>query len=212
MNADREKDQNKNKDKNKGKKKNVARTVENLVKDIVESLGFGLWNVEYYKDAIEWILEITIERMDGSPVSIDDCEKVHRAVDPVIDEADPIDNSYSLQISSPGLNRELKKDFHFERYINRKVTVKLFAKHELIREKSFRGILLESNGDILKFEADLNDDGAEQIKQKHQKSQKKQENQKEQTEQPAQSCNIALQKKEIAHIYAYDDIDIYIKS
>jgi ribosome maturation factor RimP len=167
----------------KPKKKNIVQAATELFGDTVENLGYELWNIEYYKEPTEWILEVTIEKDGG--VSIDDCEKVHRAIEPIIDEADPIENSYSLQVSSPGLNKKKKKDFHIDRYVNREVTVRLFAKHELIKEKAFRGVLLEHDGENIKIEANLTGG----------------KNDERQTE------VITFTRKEIAHIYAYDEIN-----
>lgn len=170
--------------KERPKKKNIVQIATELFEDTINNLGYELWNIEYYKDPTEWILEVTIEINEDRGISIDDCEKVHRAIDPIIDEADPIENSYSLEVSSPGLNRELKKDFHFDRYINHDVTVKLFAKHEMIKDKTFRGILVEYSHDDgsmkIAVPVDNADDGNTAI--------------------------ISFTKKEIAHIYVYDEI------
>ena len=74
------------------------------------------------KDGPYWYLRITIDREEG--VDIDDCEKVHRTIDPLIDEADPIEDPYYLEVSSPGLERELKEPWHYEKYLGRAVTAK----------------------------------------------------------------------------------------
>jgi len=161
-------------------KKLIEQTVRNLVETEITNLGYEIWDIEYYNDKIEWLLEITIDTPSGI-ISIEDCEKVTRAVNPIIDEADPIENSYSLAVSSPGLGRELKNEFHLNKYINKEVTVKLFAKNELIGDKSFNAVLKSfSSDDQKKFEF-------ETITEK---------------------TPISLVKKEIAHIYAYDEINI----
>ena len=180
------KDNEKGINKEKKKKKNVVQIAEELFGETVKNLGYELWDIEYYKEPTEWILEVTIETDKDGGISIDDCEKVHRAIGPIIDEADPIENSYSLLVSSPGLDRELKKDFHFMRYINHEVTVKLFAKHEVIQAKNFRGTLTEYDGTqgnvkIAIASGDENDKDKKEI--------------------------IYLTKKEIAHIYVYDEIN-----
>jgi len=159
-------------------KTQIEKTVRNLVEGEIINLGYELWDIEYYNDKIEWLLEITIDKPPGasiSSISIEDCEKVTHAVNPIIDAADPIENSYSLAVSSPGLNRELKNDFHLSKYINKEVTVKLFAKNEEIGDKSFNAILKEFSNENFKFDF--------------------------------QNQTITLTKKEIAHIYAYDEID-----
>ena len=179
---------NKNKKNNKDKpkastqsKKQIEQTVRNLVETEIINLGYEVWDIEYYNDKIEWLLEITIENPSGIPISIQDCEKVTHAVNPIIDEADPIETAYSLAVSSPGLNRELKNDFHLNRYINKEVTVKLFTKNEITGDKIFNAVLKEFSKEKFIFEriSDNPDDNT-----------------------------LTLEKKEIAHIYAYDEIDI----
>ena len=84
-------------------KKNVAGTVAELIADTVRENGCELWDVEYVKEGADWHLRVTIDREGG--VGIDDCERVHRAIDPLLDEADPIEGSYYLEVSSPGIPR-----------------------------------------------------------------------------------------------------------
>ena len=174
-------------------KKQIEQVVRNLVETEITNLGYEIWDIEYYNDKIEWLLEITIENPSGQPISINDCEKVTRAINPIIDEADPIENSYSLAVASPGLNRELKNDTHLNKYINKEITVKLFSKHETIGDKTFNAILLEFSKEQYKFELVGHDAlGVPPAA-------------------PAKSSEkniITLTKKEIAHIYAYDEIDI----
>ena len=167
-------------------KRQIEQTVRNLVETEIINLGYEIWDIEYYNDKIEWLLEITIENPSGLSISINDCEKVTHAVNPLLDAADPIENSYSLIVASPGLNRELKNDFHLNKYIDKEVTVKLFAKNETVGDKSFNAILKEFSKENYKFEIAGHDDpGA-----------------------PTENKIIILAKKEIAHIYVYDEIDI----
>ena len=168
----------------KGKKKNIVQIATELFEATIKNLGYELWNIEYYKEPTEWILEVTIDTDKEGGISIDDCEKVHRVIGPIIDEADPIEAGYSLVVSSPGLERELKKEAHFIKYINHEVTVKLFTKHELIKDKSFRGVLSEYNGDNIKIAVPSNDADDEQNEQ----------------------LDISFTRKEIAHIYLYEEI------
>jgi len=164
-------------------KKQIEQIVRNLVENVISSLGYELWNIEYYNDGIEWLLEITIDNLSGVPVSIDDCEKVTHAVNPIIDEADPIENSYSLAVSSPGLNRELKNASHFGKYMDKEVSVKLFAKNETVGGKIFNAVLKEISD---KDNADNQNYKFELIPDKNM---------------------IIFTKKEIAHIYARDFYD-----
>jgi len=106
-------------------KKNVAATVTELVSDTVKANGCELWDVEYVKEGADWHLRITIDREGG--VGIDDCERVHRAIDPILDEADPIEGFYYLEVSSPGIERELKTDRHLAASVGALCEARLFA-------------------------------------------------------------------------------------
>ena len=106
-------------------KKNVAATVEELLRPTVEELGYQLWDVSYAKIGTEYHLEITIDSEEG--ISITDCEKVHRAIDPILDEVDPIEGAYRLEVSSPGIERELRTDAHLTASIGLVVELRFFA-------------------------------------------------------------------------------------
>ena len=106
-------------------KKNVATVVEELIRPTVEQLGYLLWDVSYAKVGTEYHLEITIDSEEG--ISIEDCEKVHRAVDPILDKADPIENAYRLEVSSPGIERELRTDAHLAASVGLVVELRFFA-------------------------------------------------------------------------------------
>lgn len=110
---------------NKAKKKNIAQTVRELVLDAVLECGCELWDVEYVKDPTGWNLIIYIDKPEG--ISLTDCEMVNDAVEPILDEADPIPDSYCLEISSPGLERELKSYDHIERFLETNVNIRLYT-------------------------------------------------------------------------------------
>jgi ribosome maturation factor RimP len=93
--------------------------------------------VEYVKVGAEYHLIITIDKDEG--VNIEDCERVHRAIDPLLDEADPIENSYKVEVTSPGVERPLTRPDHFEACIGDEIEVRLYA--PLNGEKTLRGIL-----------------------------------------------------------------------
>lgn len=123
----------------------ISKTVEEIAKPIVEQAGCVLWDVEYVKEAGQWYLRVYIDREDG--VSIDDCETVSRALDPILDERDPIPESYIFEVSSAGLERSLKRPEHFERFIGETVEVKLYKAVD--GAKSFSGVLLGyEDGDV----------------------------------------------------------------
>ena len=117
---------------------NTVSSVWTLVEPIVENLGLKLWDVRFVKEGASWYLRIYIDSEEG--VSIDDCEKVSRAIDSPLDQLDPIDTEYCLEVCSPGIERELIRDEHFLSYINADVMVKMIRPIEGIG-KEFNGIL-----------------------------------------------------------------------
>ncbi len=117
---------------------NTARRVEALVRPIVESMGVRLWDVVFEKEGPDWYLRVLIDR-DG-PMDTDTCAAVSHALDPVLDEADPIDQSYFLEVGSPGLGRRLTRPEHYEALRGQKISVRLFRPNaDGVRE--FSGIL-----------------------------------------------------------------------
>ena len=102
----------------------IADRVWALVEDAVRSQGVELWDVRFVKEGASYYLRIFIDSEKG--IDIDDCTNVSHAVDPILDEADPIDKSYYLEVCSPGLERELTREEHFEKMRGREVTVKLY--------------------------------------------------------------------------------------
>ena len=102
----------------------VTDTVAQLALPFVESAGCSLWDVEYVKEAGEWFLRIYIDKEGG--VSIEDCEAVSRPLSDKLDEADPIEGSYTFEVSSAGADRVLKKPEHFARFQGSEVEVRLY--------------------------------------------------------------------------------------
>ena len=98
---------------------------ENLCKTKIESLGFELCDVEYQKEYGDWVLTFYIDKPGG--VTIDECEAVSRAIEPILDEKDPIESEYVLSVSSLGIDRPLKKDRDFERAMGTELEIKLYA-------------------------------------------------------------------------------------
>ena len=129
------------------KKGNIASRVADLVKEAVEECGCTLWDVEFVKEGPDYNLIIYIDKPEG--ISLDDCEMVNDAVEPIIDEADPIEGGYFLEISSPGLERELKTPEHIKAFIGERVIVKLYAAKD--GKKSFDGNIVsydDENGTV----------------------------------------------------------------
>ena len=118
--------------------KNIAQSVTEMIKPCVNDLGYSLWDVEYVKEGASFYLRITIDCENG--VSIDDCEKVHRAIEPILDKEDPIEGSYYLEVSSPGIERVLRTEEHFIAMSGQSVVLYLCT--AVNGRKSFRGTLL----------------------------------------------------------------------
>lgn len=116
----------------------IATLVRGLIEDKINELGYELWDVEYVKEAASWYLRITIDSKNG--ISIDDCEKVHLATEPIVDKADPIDNQYYFEVTSPGIERVLRTREHFEKCVGQKAAIRLFK--PLDGQKSIVGVIL----------------------------------------------------------------------
>ena len=98
---------------------------EQLCREKIESMGFELCDVEYQKEYGDWVLTFYIDKPGG--VTIDECETVSRAIEPILDEKDPIESEYVLSVSSLGIDRPLKKDRDFERAMGTELEIKLYA-------------------------------------------------------------------------------------
>lgn len=126
--------------------------VTQLVEPVCAALGYDLVDVQYLKEGASFVLRLVIDKPGG--ITIDDCELVSRRVDPVLDEADPIAGSYHLQVSSPGLDRPLKCEADFRRFVGSRVKVRAYA--PIGGRRNFTGLLagwrdgwvvLEENGE-----------------------------------------------------------------
>ncbi|MEG2813990.1 MAG: ribosome maturation factor RimP [Oscillospiraceae bacterium] len=118
--------------KNNLSKGNTVSNVTELVTPLIEQQNLILWDVRFEKEGAMWLLKIIIDKDGG--VNIDDCENLSRPLDKLLDEKDPIDQSYCLEVSSAGIERELKKDWHFLKSIGKKVQAKLIRPFEGERE------------------------------------------------------------------------------
>ena len=118
-------------------KKTVRETVREAIEPTVTALGYDIWDITYSKVGADYHLEITIDSEAG--INIEDCEKVHRAIDPILDEVDPIESFYYLDVSSPGIERELRTAEHISRSIGEKVEAKLYTAKD--GKRSILGIL-----------------------------------------------------------------------
>ena len=122
------------------KRESYEAKAEELLAPIVEKMGIEIYDVEYVKEGSEYYLRAYIDKEGG--VNINDCEAVSRAFSDVLDEADPIEEAYVLEVSSPGLGRTLKKDRHLQKSIGQDVEVKLFKPLEGTKSKEFEGELI----------------------------------------------------------------------
>lgn len=129
-------------------KSNIATKTAELISEEVTKAGYTIWDVEYFKEGADFNLRITIDSPSG--VTIDDCEKVHMIADRLLDEADYIDNAYNLQVSSPGIERELKREEHYEAMKGYQAEIRLFAADERGR-RTYTGRIagLENGGVVL---------------------------------------------------------------
>ncbi len=132
------------------KKHSIAETVAALVRPTVEGLGYLLWDVEYAKEGADWHLTVTIDRGEG--ITIEDCERVHRAIDPLLDEADPIEDAYYLNVSSPGIERVLRTEAHLLSSIGSRVLLRFFS--AIDGQKSASGILTAADGDSITLDGE----------------------------------------------------------
>lgn len=115
----------------------ITDKVSLLARPVVEEAGCTLWDVEYVREAGTWYLRVYIDKDGG--VSIDDCERISRELDPILDEADPIPDRYVFEVGSAGAERELKRPGDFAQFMGSEVEVKLYQ--PLDGAKSFVGIL-----------------------------------------------------------------------
>lgn len=115
----------------------ITEQVAALARPVVEDEGCSLWDVEYVREAGSWYLRVYIDKPGG--ISIDDCERISRRLDPILDEADPVPDSYVFEVGSAGAERELKRPGDFAQFMGSEVEVKLYQPQQ--GSKSFVGAL-----------------------------------------------------------------------
>ena len=133
-----------------GKKPNTAVVCEELAKPVLQELGLTLWDLRYEKEGSVWFLRYFIDKPGG--VDINDCENFSRRMDKLLDEADPVEQSYTLEVSSPGVERELSRPWHFESCKGMRVMVRLIRPVEGVRD--FVGVLNGMEGDRITLQLD----------------------------------------------------------
>ena len=128
--------------------KGIAARVYDIIHDTIVNLEYDVWDIEYLKEGADWILRVTIDKADG--IAIEDCETVHHAIDPLLDAADPIEGAYDLEITSAGLERDLRLPEHFEVSIGSSVVCNLYAPKK--GTKQLTGKLLSYNEGNIELE------------------------------------------------------------
>ena len=135
----------------------VTEKVTQLAQPVAEELGLEIWDVEYVREAGQWYLRIYIDKDGG--ISINDCEAMSRTLDPLLDEADPIQEAYVFEVCSAGAERELKRERDFERYMGTLVEVKHYqpvngAKSHVGKLAGYDSgaVTLDINGKTVSFE------------------------------------------------------------
>lgn len=126
----------------------IEEKVEELVQSKVKELGYELYDVQYVKEGKDYFLRIFIDKPEG--IDLNDCEKVSNEINPIIDKADYIKEAYFLEVSSPGVERVLRKDKHLEQNIGKEIEIKLFKPIE--NEKIQDGILKQYNEETITIE------------------------------------------------------------
>ena len=136
----------------------ITEKVSALARPVVEEEGCSLWDVEYLREAGTWYLRIYIDKEGG--VSIDDCERISRRLDTLLDEADPIPESYVFEVGSAGAERELKRPSDFEQFLGSEVEVRLYKPMNgcksyvgLLRGYESGDVSIERAGELLRFSA-----------------------------------------------------------
>ena len=135
----------------------ITEQVAAFAKPVVENFGCELWDVEYVREGSERYLRLYIDKDGG--IDIEDCEKVHRAMDPILDEKDPIAESYHFEVCSAGLERPLKRASDFEKFMDSPILVKLYRPRNGLKELPgiLRGyeegrVTLEAGKETITFE------------------------------------------------------------
>lgn len=123
----------------------VEEKIENLTSGIIKNLGYNLYDVEYVKEGKDYFLRLYIESENG--IDLNDCEKVSNEVTEILDKEDPISEQYFLEVSSTGVEKNLRKDKHLQANIGNEIQIKLFK--QLDGQKTYKGILKDFNKESL---------------------------------------------------------------
>jgi len=127
-------------------------TLTTLLQPVIESQGYDLWELEYAPGRGGAVLRIYIDTASHAGITVEDCERASRAVSEVLDTTDPIPGNYTLEVSSPGLDRPLRTARHFEPYVGETVMVEMV--HLVDERRRFKGRLVAAGADTIEVEVD----------------------------------------------------------
>lgn len=130
----------------------IEERVESLLKEKIEAIGYELYDVEYSKEGKNYFLRIFIDKPEG--IDLNDCEKVNNEIDEILDKADYIKEQYFLEVSSPGIERILRKEKHLKKYIDHEINIKLFKKDKN-GNKEYQGILKAFDQENIELEENI---------------------------------------------------------
>ena len=130
----------------------IEERVESLLKEKIEAIGYELYDVEYSKEGKNYFLRIFIDKTEG--IDLNDCEKVNNEIDEILDEADYIKEQYFLEVSSPGIERIIRKEKHLKKYIGHEINIKLFKKDKN-GNKEYQGILKAFDQENIELEENI---------------------------------------------------------
>ncbi len=133
--------------------RSVTEIAEELARPLIDEMGLSLWDVTWQKEGVDWCLTFFIDKEGGA--DLNDCEAFSRAVDPLLDETDPVQEGYYLQVFTPGLERKLTKPAHFEAYLGEKIF--LLSIRPVEGQREFHGILKGFDGQNLLLESEGNE-------------------------------------------------------
>lgn len=133
----------------------IEEKVEELLKETIEKLGYNLYDVEYVKEGPNYYLRVYIDNEKG--IDLNDCEKVSNAIDEMLDKANIIKDQYYLEVSSPGIERVLRKDRHLQENIGNQIEIKLFKKDEK-GSKDYIGELLKFDQEVVSIKTSEEDE------------------------------------------------------
>ena len=126
---------------------NIEEKTEKLLEGKISELGYELYDIEYVKEGQNYYLRVYIDNENG--INLEDCEKVSNGINDILDEANYIKEQYFLEVSSPGIERVLRKDKHLEKYVEEEIEIKLFK--PINKQKQYIGILDSFDSENIKI-------------------------------------------------------------